>query len=231
MEWSIVVNNRRAVILFVRDEREEAAAKPLPGSLRADGYGALNARIIERLRAVERHGIDLVIVGASRTSGLQQHGASFGQRITNAITDTFALGYDQVVAVGNDCPTMTSDDLLSAFDRLDYGASIVAAPARDGGVYLIGAHVDRFQTRPFVELPWQTDRLFEELCRLDGAIALPTIREDFDSWFDRRARRALMRLLRESVLCPGILPSSFPFPSPARRKARSRCFLTAPPRS
>jgi hypothetical protein len=43
-------------------------------------------------------------------NGPQQRGDTFGARLANAFADAFAAGYDRVIAVGNDCPTLHEVD-------------------------------------------------------------------------------------------------------------------------
>jgi hypothetical protein len=218
----------------VRDEREEAALKPLPAALRPHGYGTINQRIMARLRSIVQRGVDLVVVSDSKTvkatgaTLLHQRGGTFGERITNAITDTLACGYDEAVVVGNDCPTIAAGDLLAAFERLSEGAPVVAAPAFDGGAFLVGARTG-FDSANFAALPWQTSQLFAAFRLLDGSATLSIVRDDFDSWSGNRAQQALLQLLGNFfVLSSATLPS-FPLLSRATVKARTRIFLTAPP--
>jgi hypothetical protein len=229
------IATRRAVVLFVRNERREAQAKPLPARYRAAGYSALNSRVAGRLRSLSLRGVDLIVVGDRALAGadylVPQRGRSFGERIANAIADTAALGYDEIALVGNDCPTITMHDVTAAFERLDRGSAIVAAPARDGGAFLIAVRPHELDRDRFVALPWCTSLLFDALLSMHGAAALDVVRDDFDSWHDRAAQSALDILFatgRRELSRP--LPA-LPLPQRSRRKALTRIFLTAPPRA
>jgi hypothetical protein len=224
---------RQAVILFVRDEHEEARAKPLPKPFRSSGYRSINRSIAERLTPAVDADTDFIIATDAspiRPGQIRQRGRTFGERITGAIEDAFALGYDRVVAVGNDCPTIMPSDITAAFGTLRNGAALVAAPARDGGAFLVGAASEGFDPGTFEELPWQTADLFAAFTALPGAAPLAVVREDHDRWLDRRARAALRALL---ALPPRpTLPTPLHTP-PVRfgtlRKALTRSFLPAPP--
>ena len=229
-------NGRRALLLFVRDELRESAIKPLPDRYRREGYAALNRRIIGRLAPLIGEGIDLVIAREARTgqtsadAAVLQRGSSFGDRIANAIADTLALGYDAVVAVGNDCPTLSPNDISSAFDALARGATVVAAPSRDGGAYLVGARAG-IGLEGFRALPWCTDALFRALVSLPGAAALRVMREDFDRWESRGAIEALHNLFADvRSRAASRLPDS-PVAIARLHKALTRIFLSAPPLS
>lgn len=226
----------QAIILFIRAERTEAAAKPLPGRHGAAGYRAVNRRMAERLRPALAAHADLVVVAEHHCSMphaahvLPQHGAGFGERITNAVTDTLALGYHRVVIVGNDCPTLSPGDIEAAFTGLAGGAAYAAAPARDGGAYLIGVAGDSFSPAAFGSLPWRTASLFAALLHLEGAVAVADVRDDFDEWASPAARRALDRFLAFRQV-QDLRPSIAHAPGHTRRRAKAitRIHLPAPP--
>jgi hypothetical protein len=232
---STVMMNRRAIIFFVRDERREASAKPLPAPYRRAGYRSLNRRVVARLAPMAAHGIDIVVAGegpfgaASGASYIRQRGESFGARITNAVADALALGYRDVVVVGNDCPSIATSDVAAAFDALAAGAGLAAAPTRDGGAFLIAVRGDRFQPTPFAALPWCSDALFAALCALPGAEALGILRDDFDIWEIPSGLAALAALHGrwENRRPARALPA--PTLSLRRMKALSRIHLPAPP--
>jgi rSAM/selenodomain-associated transferase 1 len=83
------------------------------------------------------------------------------------------------IAIGVDCPRLTSELLQEAVDVIERG-SVVLGPATDGGYYLIGG------TTPlpglFTDMPWGTDRVLSETrARLQRAGArwheLPELRD------------------------------------------------------
>jgi len=221
----------RAVIFFVRDERTEGLLKPLPRRYRAAGYRGLNGRMMARLASSAIHGTDLIVAteGACGDMRLPQRGDSFGERIGNAIADAFDLGYRDVVVVGNDCPDLAQKDIEAAFRMLASGAAYVAAPTRDGGAFMIAAHRGTFDAHTFMRLPWQTDRLYQAFLELPGAASLAILREDFDDWNHRAARRALDGFFGRIHIQSRIRFSQPTLPSSSRMKALTRSFLTSPP--
>ena len=226
--------NRRAIIFFVRDERREEAVKPLPAPYRRAGYSSLNRRIAARLAPLTAEGVDIIIAGESSsapagTHRILQRGKGFGERITNAVADAYALGYRDVVVVGNDCPTIAVTDVTAAFAALDDGATLAAAPTRDGGAFLIALRRDGFHPSRFAALPWRTEHLFAALRELPGAEALDILRDDFDAWGAPSALAALAALYGRREPAPTV----HLHPAPAfpcwRMKALSRIHLPAPP--
>lgn len=94
----------------------------------------------------ERHGVRL----------LDQVGKDLGQRMHRTFVDLFAQGYQQVIIVGTDVPTLPLTVYQEAFAILSH-SEVVLGPALDGGYYLIGL------TRPtedlFAGIPWSTDQV------------------------------------------------------------------------
>ncbi len=137
-----------AVVLFARSPEREAAAKGM-----RSGARLFRAVVAAWLRAARRHGARPLIACAPEDrralaaiapeierGWLDQHGASFGDRVANAAEDAFARGHEAVVLAAIDAPP---HDLGSAFASLARGIAVVA-PAADGGVNYLGiTSVDR----------------------------------------------------------------------------------------
>jgi len=68
-----------------------------------------------------------------------QEGASFGQKLENAIESLTCLGYQEIVIVGSDCPDLDQSDIVRAFDLLRQHCLVIGSDHR-GGCYLIGIH-------------------------------------------------------------------------------------------
>jgi glycosyltransferase A (GT-A) superfamily protein (DUF2064 family) len=133
--------------LFARSPRTEAIAK------RAAGAEALFELAAQRVvTAAQALGIDLVVAGGrcaslpADTKQLEQRGRSFGERLQAAFGDARRLGYERVIAVGTDTPSLGTRQIRRALAALDHHP-VVLGPSDDGGVYLIAAHFaieDRF---------------------------------------------------------------------------------------
>lgn len=66
-----------------------------------------------------------------------QQGTDLGFRMKNAFEEGFKDGFDKIVIVGSDLPTLESKDIEDAFKLLDEN-EVVIGPAEDGGYYLLG---------------------------------------------------------------------------------------------
>jgi hypothetical protein len=96
-------------------------------------------------------------------NGPQQRGDTFGARLANAFADAFAAGYDRVIAVGNDCPTLHEVDWRAVADRLGEGAPVLGPTSDEEGAYLIGMTRAQFDRAAFAELPWKSPALLPAL--------------------------------------------------------------------
>jgi uncharacterized protein len=98
---------------------------------------------------------------------LAQHGETLGERMRNGANDLLACGFEPVVLVGADLPTLPTAYIADALERLRrYPASLVLGPAEDGGYYLIG--LTEVHPELFDDIPWGTADVFH---RTQGAAA------------------------------------------------------------
>jgi rSAM/selenodomain-associated transferase 1 len=92
-------------------------------------------------------------------SFIAQEGNSLGERMSNAFSHAFSLGAPKAVIVGTDCPQITTETILKAFEKLDT-SEVVIGPTYDGGYYLLG--FSRFIPQVFHDIDWSTDLVFDQ---------------------------------------------------------------------
>ena len=145
-----------------------------------------------------------------------QAGRNLGERINHVDRALRHRGVARSIFVGADCPSMDSDYLLQAAQRLAVH-DVVLGPAFDGGVVLMGANA---AWPDLSALPWSSDGLFEALKQLceesDQDVAVLDPRMDVDTLADlaaldrqlqsdqRPARRALVGWLAEQSSVLGL---------------------------
>ena len=97
-----------------------------------------------------------------------QHGCDLGQRMALAMREAFAHGADRVSIMGCDAPTMTVQDVESAFSAVEEPSqSACFGPCIDGGYYLMSCNA--LPPTAFTDLRWSsTDTLERLLRRLEG---------------------------------------------------------------
>jgi uncharacterized protein len=118
----------------------------------------------------------------------QGHG-DLGSRMLRAAEDGFRQGAERTVIIGTDCPGITPQLALTAFDRL-LDHPLVLGPALDGGYYLIGMR--RPIPELFRDMHWGSSQVLADTLRrangLDLSVSqLETLSdvdrpEDLDVW-------------------------------------------------
>jgi len=186
------MEHQTAILLFANSSAEEIRNKPLLKS--AGLFDELNRLT---LSTVKKTGIPFY-----HYSEKEQQGAGFGERFTNAIAAVFELGYDQVIAIGNDSPQLTSITIEKAAEAISRDR-FVMGPSLDGGFYLLGLHKEHFNRQAYLALAWQTKKLRTELLELLSqkavhAYSLPPLR-DLDT------RQDLLLCSKQGQLLPSRL--------------------------
>lgn len=194
----ITTAKRQALLLFVQGRRK---GKALGFGRRMDQsiHLAMIYRTYDLLQRIQQADIVIVQDGEAPVLNgavyLQQRGHNLQECFETALQDTFALGYQRVVAIGGDIPTLECDDIERALS----GNEVVIGPSYDGGFYLAG--LGKEDIRFFNNLPWRQSYLFSHLLdRLaDGGRSccqLPR-RSDIDHAGDGRKNASLlMELVR-----------------------------------
>jgi len=84
---------------------------------------------------IERHAIESGVTLAPQGNG------DLGERLARAFRALRGAGFERVVMIGADSPTLDPERIRDAVERLTT-ADVVLGPTRDGGYYLVGARVD-----------------------------------------------------------------------------------------
>jgi glycosyltransferase A (GT-A) superfamily protein (DUF2064 family) len=145
-----------AILVFSRSAEEEASVKTFHHGQgpQADLWVARQL-IAHTLATVRQTGLPVY-------QARRQTGASFGERLANALEEVFQHGHQRVIIVGNDSPGLNLRLLQEANQALQE-QSMVIGPATDGGSYLIGLSRYAYQRTAFVQLAWETAQLCDDL--------------------------------------------------------------------
>ncbi len=87
---------------------------------------------------------------------IQQEGRDLGERMAHAFAWGFSGGYQKVVVIGCDAPTLPVSFISDAFSHL-CNVPWVVGPSTDGGYYLIGGVA--VHPRLFENIPWGTGQV------------------------------------------------------------------------
>lgn len=170
---------KSALLLFTRSQTEEARAKDFSETNSIKSNRLIAGHLITHTEKIARKsGLPCFVITSA-----QQHGNTFGEKLSDAFNQVFDLGYEQVIAIGNDCPSLSSVDLIEAANKLETKNAILG-PAVDGGLYLIGLNRKSFNTQQFSNLPWGTDganvMLQQYLASKNISFSVAEVKEDID---------------------------------------------------
>ncbi len=123
-----------------------------------------------------------------------QRGHLFGERLSAAMDDLFALGYSSICLIDSDSPTVPGRAYAQAARLLaQSGDRMVFGPSDDGGYYLIG--LKQPHHRVFEEIDWSTELVAEQTIARAKEIGLAV--ELLPTWYDVDDRATLRRLCNE----------------------------------
>ncbi len=88
-----------------------------------------------------------------------QNGDDLGEKMNNAFTEIFGMGYEKALIIGSDIFDLNKKDLDNAFDELQEN-SFVIGPATDGGYYLLG--MKKLNSEIFQNKKWGTNTVLED---------------------------------------------------------------------
>jgi len=91
-----------------------------------------------------------------------QRGLDLGSRMLNAFLDEYNGGYDRVVLIGSDCPSIQPYEIGRAFHQLKRQDAILG-PAMDGGYYLIGFNFNFLRKKAKSTIEITLKRIFEKM--------------------------------------------------------------------
>jgi glycosyltransferase A (GT-A) superfamily protein (DUF2064 family) len=148
-----------ALLLFTRTASQEAAAKQFVFSNKVKSEKISQKLINHSLGQIKKSGLPYFII-----SSAQQHGNSFGERLANAIEEIFSSGYQNVIAIGNDSPQVTSQLLTHAATEMSL-ADLVLGPDKRGGIYLLGISKKAYSRNELLNFRWNSTELFNDFIK------------------------------------------------------------------
>jgi rSAM/selenodomain-associated transferase 1 len=127
----------------------------------------------------------------------EQRGGGLVNALASAFEAHLAEGFDRVVLIGSDNPTLPRspiDEACAALEEFD----LSIGPSADGGWYLLGMREPHLGV--FENVEWSTPRVHAQT--LDRAERLGLRVHAVEEWYDVDEPNDLERLQRELVDCP-----------------------------
>ncbi|MDQ3809226.1 MAG: TIGR04282 family arsenosugar biosynthesis glycosyltransferase [Chloroflexota bacterium] len=128
---------------------------------------------------------------------LPQTGAGLGDALAGALAAHFAEGFDRVVLLDTDSPTLPRAILEAASERLQQ-CDVSLGPCADGGYYLIGLRAPR--PRLFEDIAWSTQGVLRQTLERarESRLSVATLPE----WYDVDSFDDLLQLERDLLARP-----------------------------
>jgi hypothetical protein len=124
-----------------------------------------------------------------------QNGPDLGSRLDQALTSYLSQGYERVVIMDSDSPTLPYVYLSQAFNALADGADMTLGPCNDGGYYLLGIKQPR--PRLLREVQMSTSHVAADTIALAEEAGLRV--SLLPTWYDIDDAPSLLRLMNEVV--------------------------------
>jgi rSAM/selenodomain-associated transferase 1 len=126
---------------------------------------------------------------------LPQRGTTLGDRMREGGRELVAHGFDGVVLIGSDLPTLPTTHVSAALEWLTRRRDgVVLGPSEDGGYYLIG--LTRWPAQLFEHIPWGTPLVLKRTLEVASTLGMPV--ELLPVWYDVDSARDLRRVWRAS---------------------------------
>lgn len=120
-----------------------------------------------------------------------QTGADLGERLWNGARWAFGAGYESVVFLGGDSPTLPAEYLTQALDAAREALAI--GPAEDGGYWTLG--MPCLEEDLFRDIDWGTARVFEQT--LERAAERDLSTRVLPQWYDIDTVDDLQRAIQD----------------------------------
>jgi rSAM/selenodomain-associated transferase 1 len=92
---------------------------------------------------------------------IAQEGSNLGQRMKNALSQTFEENVTRAILIGSDSPDLPVDLCIQAMQSLESHHAVMG-PSSDGGYYLIGFSKAHFLPGAFDDILWSTEDVFQQ---------------------------------------------------------------------
>ena len=135
---------------------------------------------------------------------LPQPATDFGEILASGFSHHFAEGFDRVVLIGSDTPTLPASIVQDAAAILgDHDLAI--GPTEDGGYYLLA--MTRQHRRLFEDVAWSTDVVCEQTLARARELGLRIA--TMPTWYDVDTVAELERLRCDlATLAPSVAPAT-----------------------
>lgn len=134
----------------------------------------------------------------------EQEGDGLGMRMMRAVEETLEEGYNQVVVMGSDHPTLPLSFLQEAYQSIQEPRSLCLGPTEDGGFYALG--MSTFYPQLFEGMTYSHSQVFgDTLARASSTDARVTV---LPEWYDVDTPEDVGRMLADLEKGPADAPNT-----------------------
>jgi rSAM/selenodomain-associated transferase 1 len=218
------------VILTKAPQPGQSKTRLVPPLSYAEGADLARALLLDQLQNIARFdGARLFIAFTPETAAgffegfiaqgftcFAQRGQSLGERMSHAFEHLFASGFENIILIGSDLPTLSVKFFQQAYAELEKSADVVLGPSADGGYYLIG--MNRMITAIFDDIAWSSaDVLCQTIQKLDD---LGLKHELLSEWYDIDTAKDLERLRSQRTCREVVMKNTFALLNELRQRGR-----------
>lgn len=129
-------------------------------------------------------------ITSRQTNVLPVEGEDIGACLHAVTAELFTHGYQKVLAINSDGPSLPAEYLTRAIGLLE-NHDVIFGPNDDGGYYLVG--LLQPQPRLFQEISWSTQQVFKQ--SLTRSAELGLLPGNLPSWYDVDTARDFQQLM------------------------------------
>jgi len=145
-----------------------------------------------------------------------QQGQSLGERMSHAFQHLFASGFENIILIGSDLPTLPVRFFHQGYASLEKSADVVLGPSADGGYYLVG--MKRMIAAMFDDIGWSgADVLSQTTNKLDD---LSLKHELLSEWYDIDTVKDLEHLQSQAKCLEVAMKNTFALLNELRERGR-----------
>lgn len=128
---------------------------------------------------------------------IEQKGDDLGERLVSAIREAENRGFNPIITVGTDSPTLPLNILHLAVENFrDSETDLILGASKDGGYYLIGMR--KLISELFEKVSWSSELVYRETVENARRIGIKNLRQ-LPVWYDVDTSVELLFLQREVV--------------------------------
>jgi len=163
--------HKRAIVLFARDASREHQHKFSRGGCSIATAQALVSNAVHCVQRFKKecdiiHAFDGTVpvsptIDQPGIHRVAQSVGTFQRRIETLISSLTNAGYESVVIVGSDTPTLRASDISRSLKSLNTSKKVIIGPDKRGGMWLFGFQAGH--ARHFFGLNWCSSTLYSQL--------------------------------------------------------------------